>query len=193
MRRQLRALATVSAVAVVTVALAACGGEDGGETETPAGAAAVPFDRAFIDAVVPHHESAIEMAKAAKDAGLSQPELIEIANNIIVTQQLEINQMLDWREEWYGSREIDPAGAKALGLSEAEMGMEHTADDVRAADDIDQAFAEMMMGHHEGAITIAELALERAQHEEIKQLAQEMIDAQSRENRILAKHAEAEH
>jgi hypothetical protein len=139
MRRQLRALAIVSAVALLTVALAACGGEDGGETEIAPAAAAVQFDRAFIDAVVPHHESAIEMAKAAKDAGLSQPELIEIADDIIVTQELEIIQMLDWREEWYGSREIDPAGGEALGLSEAEMGMEHTADDVRTADDVDQA------------------------------------------------------
>jgi uncharacterized protein (DUF305 family) len=193
MRRPLRALAVVGALALATFALAACGGEDGNETQTAPGAAAVPFDRAFIDAVVPHHESAIEMAKAAKDAGLSQPELIEIANNIIVTQQLEINQMLDWREEWYGSREIDPAGAEALGLSEAEMGMEHTAADVRAADDVDQAFAEMMMAHHEGAIAMAELALERAQRGEIKELAQEIIDAQNRENEILAKHAEAEH
>jgi uncharacterized protein (DUF305 family) len=51
----------------------------------------------------------------------------------------------------------------------------------------------MMMDHHEGAIAMGELALDRAQHEEIKQLAEQMIEAQSRENRILATHAEAEH
>jgi uncharacterized protein (DUF305 family) len=170
-----------------------CGGGDDSAVQETTSPSTVPFDRAFIDAVVPHHQSAIEMAEAAKEAGLSQPELIEIADDIIVTQQAEIDRMLDWREQWYGSREIDPAGAKALGLSEAEMGMQHTADDIRASVDVDQAFAEMMMAHHEGAITMADLALERAQHDEIKSLAEDIIDAQSRENEILEEHAGMAH
>jgi uncharacterized protein (DUF305 family) len=170
-----------------------CGGGVDRAVQETTSPSTVPFDRAFIDAVVPHHQSAIEMAEAAKEAGLSQPELIEIADDIIVTQQAEIDRMLDWREQWYGSREIDPAGPKALGLSEAERGMQHTADDIRASVDIDQAFAEMMMAHHEGAITMADLALERAQHDEIKSLAEDIIDAQSRENEILEEHAGMAH
>ena len=154
----------------------------------------MPFDRAFIDAMVPHHRSAIEMAKAAKTAGLTQPELVEIADNIISSQQTEIDQMLAWREDWYGSRELDPAGPDALGLSEAQMGsMEHAADDLRAADDVDAAFAEMMIQHHEGAITMASLALDRGQHDEIKTLAQAVIDAQNAEIEVMRSHAAAEH
>jgi uncharacterized protein (DUF305 family) len=196
MRRPVRALVTVGAVALAVVGLAGCGGGADGdsETATPAGASAVPFDRAFIDAVVPHHQSAIEMAEAAKAAGLSQPELIEIADNIISSQQAEIDQMLDWREEWYGSRKLDPEGPDALGLSEAQMGvMEHAADDIRKADDVDAAFAEMMIEHHQGAITMASLALDRGQHDEIKNLAQAIIDAQKAEIEIMRKHAEGEH
>jgi uncharacterized protein (DUF305 family) len=192
MNTVIRTCLAISLLAVA-VTLAGCGGDDDGDAQETTSASGVPFDRAFIDAVVPHHQSAIAMAKAAKEEGLSQPALIEIADDIIVTQQPEIDRMLEWREKWYGSREIDPEGAEALGLSEAEMGMEHTTEDIRASVDIDQAFAEMMMAHHEGAITMAELALERAQHEEIKSLAEDIIEAQSRENEVLEEHAGMAH
>jgi uncharacterized protein (DUF305 family) len=49
--------------------------------------------------MVPHHQAAIEMAREAKQARLSQPELISIADDIIATQQAEIDQMLAWREQ----------------------------------------------------------------------------------------------
>ena len=90
---------TLALLLTTTVLLASgCGGDAGGDEsapETEQGAAGeVPFDRAFIDAVVPHHESAIEMAREAKGAGLAQPELVQIADDIIATQQQEIGQML---------------------------------------------------------------------------------------------------
>jgi uncharacterized protein (DUF305 family) len=154
-------------VLLVAVALGAagCGGTD--EGAAPAGqetvaAGQVPFDRAFIDAMVPHHEAAIEMAREALDAGLSQPELINIADNIIATQQSEIDQMLEWREQWFGSKEpgSEEGALETLGVSAAEAGMEHGAMDLSMAEDVDQAFAEMMIDHHEGAIRMARLAEE---------------------------------
>jgi uncharacterized protein (DUF305 family) len=196
MTRQLSALAAVGALlAVVVVAIAGCGGDgDTAETTSAGAASAVPFDRSFIDAMVPHHRSAIEMAKAAKAAGLSQAELVEVADNIISSQQAEIDQLLEWREAWYGSRELDPAGPDALGLSEAQMGvMEHGADDLRAAEDVDMTFAQMMIEHHQGAITMASLALDRGGHDEIKQLARAVIDAQNAEIEVMRSHAEGEH
>jgi uncharacterized protein (DUF305 family) len=194
MRRHMSTFAAVGLVALGLIGLAACGGDDDGEPQTPAADSSVPFDRAFIDAVVPHHRSAIEMAKAAKAAGLSQPDLIEIADNIISSQQAEIDQMLAWREQWYGSRELDPAGPEALGLSEEEMGMmESGAADLGAAEDVDAEFASMMIEHHEGAITMATLALDRGQHEEIKDLAEAIIDAQEAEIEVMRPHAEAVH
>jgi uncharacterized protein (DUF305 family) len=153
----------------------------------------IPFDRAFIDGMVPHHEGAIEMAKAAKDAGLAEPELIEIADAIVDTQQREIDEMKDWRAEWFGSAEIDPLGGTFLGLSEDEMGMQHDASALEAADDVDAEFASMMIDHHEGAIAMAKLALERAQHDEIRQLAEEIIAAQEREIDVMRSHAAGEH
>jgi uncharacterized protein (DUF305 family) len=59
-----------------------------------------PFDEAFIDAMIPHHQSAIEMAQiASKQSKI--PEIKELAGNIVSAQKQEIEQMKQWRKEWY--------------------------------------------------------------------------------------------
>ena len=180
--------------AAVALIAAGCGGDDEGAepargVETVA-TGQVPFDQAFIDAMVPHHREAIEMAKAGKSRGLSQPDLEKIANDIIRSQQREIDQMLDWREQWFGSRTLGTVLPEVLGLPEGELGMEHgSADEVADAVDVDATFAEMMIPHHEGAIGMAKQAAERGQHEEIRDLADAIITAQEREIKTLEKHA----
>jgi len=59
-----------------------------------------PFDRAFIDAMIPHHQSAIEMAKVAYEKS-ENPRIKKLAENIVSGQQAEIEQMKRWREQWY--------------------------------------------------------------------------------------------
>lgn len=46
---------------------------------------------------------------------------------------------------------------------------------------MDAHFIEQMIPHHEDAITMAKLALTKAQHPEIKQLSEAIIDSQSKE------------
>ena len=181
-------------LAAVALVAAGCGGGDddteqaGGEQTVVSGQ--VPFAQAFIDAMVPHHREAIEMAKAAQSRGLSQPDLKKIASDIVGSQQREIDQMLDWREQWFGSRTLGPVLPEVLGVPESELGMEHgSADEVAGAVDVDATFAEMMIAHHEGAIAMAEQVEERGQHEEVKELAAAIIDAQEREIGIIEKHA----
>lgn len=187
-----RLLATAALAALLVVALAGCGGDDGEAAQTGTGpVAGEDFDRAFIDAMVPHHESAIEMARAAKEAGLASPEVRQVADDILATQQEEIDRMKEWREEWFGSAEIDEGGAAGLGLSEAEMGMGHDASALAEADDVDAEFAAMMIDHHAGAIAMAKLAEGRAAHEELEELARAIVDAQEREIAVLEPHATA--
>ena len=72
--------------------------------------------------------------------------------------------------------------------------MEHgSADEVAGATDVDATFAQMMIPHHEGAIAMAKAAEERAQHQEVRELAAAIIEAQQREIEILEKHAGGEH
>lgn len=54
-------------------------------------------------------------------------------------------------------------------------------------------FAQMMIPHHEGAVAMAEAARERAEHDEIKELAEAIIAAQEREIEIMRPHAGGQH
>lgn len=70
---------------------------DAAELET-----AEPFDREFIDMMVPHHQSAILMARAELENG-SDSEAMALAEDIIAAQSREIEEMNEWRTEWYGA------------------------------------------------------------------------------------------
>jgi uncharacterized protein (DUF305 family) len=59
-----------------------------------------PFDKTFIDAMIPHHQSAIDMAQVAYEQ-TGDPEIKDLALGIVTAQQQEIQQMTDWRQEWY--------------------------------------------------------------------------------------------
>jgi uncharacterized protein (DUF305 family) len=59
-----------------------------------------PFDKAFIDAMIPHHQSAIEMAQLAYRES-DNPEIKTLAEGIVEAQTGEITRMEGWRKEWY--------------------------------------------------------------------------------------------
>jgi len=58
------------------------------------------FDLRFINAMIPHHEGALVMAEQVLERS-DRPELQQIAEDILTTQQAEIDQMQQWRQEWY--------------------------------------------------------------------------------------------
>jgi uncharacterized protein (DUF305 family) len=51
--------------------------------------------------MIEHHEGAIQMAEAARTQA-EEPEIRQMAEEIIRVQQAEIEQMRAWREEWAG-------------------------------------------------------------------------------------------
>lgn len=57
------------------------------------------FDRDFLQAMLPHHQSAIDMSKSAFP-NLKKAEVRDLANDIITTQQTEIDRMMAWLKEW---------------------------------------------------------------------------------------------
>ncbi len=64
------------------------------------GAADDQFDLRFINAMIPHHESAIVMANDALQKS-KRPEVQKLATAIVSSQQAEIDQMKQWRKAWY--------------------------------------------------------------------------------------------
>ncbi|MDQ3553962.1 MAG: DUF305 domain-containing protein, partial [Chloroflexota bacterium] len=121
MNTRFRAL-TLGAALLVTSTACAGGGSPAGSPSGAAspstagdasGAAASAFDQAFIDMMVPHHESATEMAKLAAEQA-EHEELRTLAGEIIAAQEAEISQMREWRGEWFGSVETPPMDAMPL-------------------------------------------------------------------------------
>jgi uncharacterized protein (DUF305 family) len=129
-----------------------------------------PFDLLFIDGMILHHQGAIEMAKQAQTEAEHQ-EIKDLADNIIASQEAEINQMQEWRQTWYP----DVAATQGMGMDMATMA-------VAEGDELyDLRFIAAMIPHHEGAIAMAKEALTKTEHEEIKTLAENIITAQEDE------------
>ena len=61
-------------------------------------------------------------------------------------------------------------------MSDMVAGLENKSGDV-----FDEAFINEMIDHHQGAIDMANLAKQNAKHDEIKNLADAIIDAQTKE------------
>lgn len=64
-------------------------------------AAGAHYDHGFINMMIPHHQQAIDEGKRALSEA-QHPELKQLAESIITSQQREIDQMKAWRKQWYG-------------------------------------------------------------------------------------------
>lgn len=152
----------------------------------PTPAVQVPFDQQFIDMMVPHHQGAVEMARIALQRA-RRPELRQLAEAIIRAQSAEIDQMRAWRQAWFGSPDTPPLSqmpmlAGATGGAEMVHDMSAEVEQLRAAPEpFERAFIDLMIPHHQSAIDAARLALERAEHEELRALARAIIADQQRE------------
>ncbi|MBW4677822.1 MAG: DUF305 domain-containing protein [Desmonostoc geniculatum HA4340-LM1] len=150
------------------------------------GPADADFDLRFIDAMTPHHQGALEMAKEAQQKS-KRPEIKKLADNIIKSQNQEITQMKQWRQAWYPSAGNKPMAYHSQMGHMMEMSPEQIqammmSQDLGAADaEFDLRFINAMIPHHEGAVKMAQDALTKSKRPEIKQLAQQIIKAQDTE------------
>ena len=133
-------------------------------------------DRAFIDAMVPHHQGAVEMAEVALE-NAEHDEIKQLSRNIVSAQEAEIEELKSIKEEEFGTSEV-PMEAGA-GEMEA-MGMTDPAE-LANKDPFDRAFIDAMIPHHESAIEMAQVAYRESNNPEIMALAEGIVEAQSRE------------
>ena len=73
----------------------------GGEEDMKALETATDFDKAFLEAMIPHHQLALMMVQML-ESGTNRPEMIQLAKNITTSQSKEIKDMQGWYQEWYG-------------------------------------------------------------------------------------------
>lgn len=174
----------------------------------PEGKVKAPFEQQFLDAMVPHHQSALEMAKIAAPKA-QYPEVRALATRIIGDQQREIAAMKQIRRTLYGSAESAPmsglsgdsmSGMKGMpNMKDGEvnsgtmsmpgvlMGLpiqgEMDMNKLRSlsGSELDREFLQMMVPHHANAVVMAQEVLAQSKQPELLQLAQNIISAQAKE------------
>lgn len=150
------------------------------------GPADADYDLRFIDAMTPHHQGAVSMAKEAQQKS-QRPEIKKLADDIIKAQNKEIAQIKQWRKAWYPKASSTPMAYNAqmghmMAMSEEQIkGMMMDKDLGSANAEFDLRFINAMIPHHEGALTMAQDALSKSKRSEIKKLAQDIITSQQKE------------
>jgi len=153
----------------------------------------------FMEGMIDHHQMAIDMALdclARED--VSDALRIE-CQAVIDSQQPEIEQMQAWLLAWYnvdyapmsmsdmmGDDMPGMAGMEGMPATDPAMMMGMFAGFNRLEGmDYEVAWLESMIDHHNDAIHMSERLLERdadsAAHAELRDLAQQIIDAQTEE------------
>jgi uncharacterized protein (DUF305 family) len=133
-------------------------------------------DKAFIDAMVPHHQGAIAMAEVAlKNA--EHEEIKELSRNIVSTQRAEIEELKAIKQQEFGTSKVP------MEMSAQEMQMMGMTDPDALANKnpFDKAFIDAMIPHHRSAIEMAQVALEESDNPKIVEIARHIVGTQKRE------------
>ena len=146
---------------------------------TPPETAKAPYDLQFIDTMIAHHQGAVDMAKMAESKA-QHADLKTFTSNIVASQQKEIEQMKQWREQWYASQP-SAMNMDMPGMTASMKGMDAEHMKSTSGNAFDMMFIDMMIPHHQGAITMANEALQKAEHADLKKLAQAIITSQEAE------------
>lgn len=155
------------------------GGMGGMNMQSSPNAASQPYDLQFLDTMTAHHQSAIDMARPAVEKA-QHAELKEFARKIVEDQEREIAEMRRYREQWYAGK--PPAmNMEMPGMMDSMKGMDMNRMNAATGNEFDLMFLDMMTAHHAGATLMAREALTKAEHPEVKRLAQKIIDEQERE------------
>jgi uncharacterized protein (DUF305 family) len=134
------------------------------------------FEQSFLQQMIQHHRSAVEMAKLVSDH-TKRPELRELGDKIITAQQQEIDQMTKWLADWYKTSPKEVANEAADKEMKPHMSMLSGKHDA----DFDKAFLDMMPKHHHAAVEMAEQVEKKAIHPELKEFAAKIAKDQQQE------------
>ncbi len=138
-------------------------------------------DRYYLANMIAHHQGALDMAKLA-ETNASHTEIKQLATTITTTQTSEISSMTQYQKDWgypasSGAMMEDHSG---MHMSEEMTTMNAGLTDLKG-EAFDKKFLELMIEHHQSAISMSRPAKKNAGHKEIKTLAEAIITAQSKE------------
>jgi len=142
-------------------------------------------DTAFAKGMLGHRRGAVDMAKIELKYGTDET-MRKLAQDIIDSQQLEIDILNKWLASHPDAPKPKPnteamqeAYVKGTNTMHSDM-MLGIAEPVA-----DMAFARGMLPHHIGAVDMAKVQLQYGTDEEMRKLAQDIIDAQQPEIELI--------
>src|SRR3989344_9003426 len=144
------------------------------------------IDARFIEQMIPHHDDAITMAEIALQKA-DHPEIKQLAQNIIFTQTAENNKMREWYKDWFGKEVPDTFGSVGgMGgmssmMMSGMMGDATNIESLETAEPFDKEFIRQMIFHHQMAVMMAQMIVNTSSRTEMREMAQDIIDAQSGE------------
>lgn len=195
----------LTAVLLIAVAgLAGCAGEQpespkvvlpgapGDQPRVVASAAPDPgvpveVEADYLRMMIAHHEQAVEMTALAPDRA-QHPKVRALAERIGGAQGPEIGAMQGWLathgfggQEHSGHGQPEPAGhdhATMPGMATPEQ-LAQLRDSTGA--DFDRLFLQLMIAHHEGALTMATDVLTQGREEQVHAMATDVLVTQQSE------------
>ena len=188
----LRRLAAPAIALALAVTLAACGSDDSSSANTAAtdsssgSSATVALNTAdieFAQGMIAHHQQAIEMAEIALDPNVgASPAVIDLATRIKGAQDPEVELMTGWLTAAGEPVAMDTSEGHDMSSMEGMMTAEQM--DAMAAmtgADFDQIWLQMMIAHHEGAVSQSQTVKANGSNADVLALADTIINAQQAE------------
>jgi uncharacterized protein (DUF305 family) len=150
-------------------------------TSAPATGAATAHNDAdvmFAQMMIPHHAQAVEMSDILLAKQGVDPRVVQLATEIKAAQAPEIAQMQGWLTSW-GS----PVSAPMHHDSMQGMVSAQDLDKLRnaAGPEVAKLYVTQMIGHHEGAIAMAQDEIANGQYGPAIDLSHAIVDTQQKE------------
>lgn len=145
-------------------------------------------DAGFARDMMTHHAQAVDMATLIRDR-TEDPQIRQIALDIMLTQQAQIGQMQGWLTIWrYPIASTDPAmswmGTPGVMPGMATPEQLNQLRNLQGAD-ADGLFLQLMILHHRGGVQMADAALSKTKTHQVLLLAQSILEAQTSEIELM--------
>lgn len=139
----------------------------------------------YLYGMIPHHESAIDMANSLLKYGGNNADIKKIAQDVITAQTVEIQDMKNLIQDMEKNPNINKENESAYLKEYNSMFGGTMSHDMSHPKSVDEAFAEGMIMHHEMAVDMSKMILKYSDNKKIKAMAQNIIDVQTKEIKVM--------
>jgi uncharacterized protein (DUF305 family) len=167
---------------------------------SPSTPAADSVDAGFSRDMRAHHSQAVQMSFLVRER-TDDADVDQLALDILLTQQQQVGQMYAWLDAWglpqastedrmawmSGSSMGDMSGMG--GMSGGMPGMASNAElqalEAAEGEEAERIFLQLMIPHHEAGVEMADYAVENAETDQVRSLAESISAAQQSELTVL--------